>query len=299
MNNLRDVLGILDRAAAAAMLVIGMLFSAFCLFLGSAAIANEDRLASKGIGTTAAVTATRRETGGSGGLGYELQYEFQVASGGARYSYSDELGRRNLWYAASSAEWEIAQSTGRIRVLYLPENPWVNRPLDESPVGDAIAAIVMGWMAASLCAMGAYGYIRRRLRMRWYARTVPPDTVDVIVHFLRRVQTEGGGRNCVWFTLGDSVDPWIQCRGGTGDSFVYAEAAEKTLSHKQLSQLRYLGWSRPNLWHRDHHHRHFRAATDADRRMIAFCLLQTFHEIYGLPLNLTIHAHLVMDEDVR
>jgi hypothetical protein len=302
---MRWIIDAINKAAAIGMLILGVLLSVVFIFLGSAAVANEDLLKSHGIATDAIVTDTQRDTGRYGESGYKLHYQFQPEAGGDWYSYSDELDRRNLWYSPSMAEWELAQSTQRIRILYLPDDPWINRPVDESPVGDAIAGMVLGLMAAGLCVVGVAGYIRRRLRLQYYMNRIPPDTIDAVVHYLRRIQTEGGKRNAVFFTLGDHPKYWIQCASHPGSHTVCAEAADNSsltgsaaLNRKQLSQLWYLGWPRPNVRHPGCR-REWWAATEADRQMIACRVMQTFDEVYGLNPDHAQHAHLVLDESVE
>ncbi len=136
------------------MLALGIFTCAVFPFLGAKAIANENLLLEKGVVTTAVVSGRRVDSRNESEVGNEFQYQFRMEGGEIQYSYADILNRRNLWYAPSKAEWNAAKETNRIQVLYLPDDPWVNRPLDRSPMGDNIAVILVGISAGVLSASG-------------------------------------------------------------------------------------------------------------------------------------------------
>jgi len=60
---------------------------------------------------------------------YDIRYRFRVGNLDVWYSKGDWIGRRNLWSSLSRPDWQQAQRTRRIDVVYLPHNPWTNFPV--------------------------------------------------------------------------------------------------------------------------------------------------------------------------
>ncbi|MBN2083703.1 MAG: hypothetical protein JW748_00665 [Anaerolineales bacterium] len=294
----------LNRIFGLGLLALGLSACVFFSHFGAKAIHNENQLRERGVVTDAEVTGIRPDAGDENDVGYDIQFQFVVEDGGTRYSYADVLNRRNLWYSPTQAEWSYIRETNRIRIVYLPGDPWVNRPLGRNPMMDSIAALAMGLMAGALCLMGAGVWVKRRLRWNYYRNRLRPETIDAIAHALKRIQSEGGGRNFVFFTLGKDPRYWIQCAGRPGARTLQATAADNRslrkpfdLTGSQISRLRSLEWKRPSLRNPDHYHREWWAANDADRRRIACEIMQTFHEVYGLELDLPPVVHLgIADE---
>jgi len=70
-----------------------------------------------------------------------VRYRFRVPGSLEWYTASDMTGRKNLWIQLKPNAWEQAQKQdNQIEIVYLPENPWVNRPTEqaESPVANAL-----------------------------------------------------------------------------------------------------------------------------------------------------------------
>jgi hypothetical protein len=289
---------LLHRLFALVFLALGVTACAVCPVLGVRGIERENLLQKEGAVTEAVITGIQVDPLHKSGVDYVIRYQFFAGDRGNAFSYADLLGRRELWYPPSQAEWSAIEETNRIRILYLPDDPWINRPLDRSPMVDNIALIAMGGTAGALSAYGIAVYVERRLRLRYYADCVPPETINAIAAYLRRVQTEGEKPNSVVFTLGSEKKFWIRISGKPGSPVLAAEAedygsAERplSLSRKKIMRLRSLGWNRPNLRHRGHHHREWRAGSDADRRRIACQVIQTFHEVYGSDVHSPLGVH--------
>ena len=91
---------------------------------------SELTLSQNGVTTMATVTDTEMSYT-NGNPTYDVQYEFSI--NGQVYTCSDPTGRRDLWCGVSYSEYQSADATQQIQVLYLPDNPWNNRPADKSP----------------------------------------------------------------------------------------------------------------------------------------------------------------------
>jgi hypothetical protein len=112
------------------------------LIYGGISIQNRRSLLKNGVFTTATVTDIRVDTDEE--AGYDIRYSFRVGDNATRYSLSDETGRRDLWYPPTEEEWDTIQQTNEIEILYLPENPWINRPADGAGMGDPIGGLIFG-----------------------------------------------------------------------------------------------------------------------------------------------------------
>ena len=93
--------------------------------------------------TTAVVTETREEQDGFF-KDYGLRYSFLVPGDPTTYTSRDRTGRQNLWNSFEKEDWERAKATGWIYVGYLPDDPWLNEPLDyeRQPLQDNLANYV-------------------------------------------------------------------------------------------------------------------------------------------------------------
>jgi hypothetical protein len=67
---------------------------------------------------------------------YDIRYRFRVGNLDAWYCKGDWIGRRNLWSSLPRPNWEEAQRTQRIDVVYLPDNPWTNSPVKSDDVNN-------------------------------------------------------------------------------------------------------------------------------------------------------------------
>lgn len=136
-------IGVLMGCAAA------LAVAAAAIWFGAASVMDQQRLNEHGVRIAATVTDTRymQERRGDS---FEVRYAFQVADHPGTFTLGDESGS-NLWATTDGQqEWERARSTGHIDVLYLPENPTVNRLITRrgNPIGDPAAGVVLGVMFA-------------------------------------------------------------------------------------------------------------------------------------------------------
>ena len=78
---------------------------------------------------------------------YRVRYRFRV-EGRDDWLTRGEPGtvRTDLWSTLPKDEWERAKATGRVRVVYLPEDPRVNRAAsaESSAAGDSTGGLALG-----------------------------------------------------------------------------------------------------------------------------------------------------------
>lgn len=129
-------------------------------YLGTVGLLNELKLGSDGRTTCAQVTERQVVRGRS--VEYQVKYRFQI--GGAFYRAQDETGRSDLWVSVPAEEWNRSLAVGCVEVLFLPDNPHVNRPeaaeATNPPVGNKVAALVLCAMTLGLFAAAARGIVR-------------------------------------------------------------------------------------------------------------------------------------------
>src|SRR4051812_49352173 len=75
---------------------------------------------------SATVSDTTINTSAKGPSTYDVHYHFDVD--GKTYTYTDATGRRNLYASMKHGAWEVVRKSGRVDVLYDPDDPWINRP---------------------------------------------------------------------------------------------------------------------------------------------------------------------------
>jgi hypothetical protein len=124
--------------------------SAFAWF-GSRELSSELLLRSNHETVEASVVNARVMQGRKTGTTYEVQYRFNVPGSSETYSKRDETGRGDLWTGLEDEQtWREAQSARRLRVIYRPDDPWVNRPekAGAMPLGDTVAAVILGLVIA-------------------------------------------------------------------------------------------------------------------------------------------------------
>jgi hypothetical protein len=76
---------------------------------------------------------------------YNIRYTFRIPGDPEQYTAADLLGRTDLWTRVTREAWETARRDGdTLRVLYLPEQPWVNQPasIAGNPAFDSFG----GWL---------------------------------------------------------------------------------------------------------------------------------------------------------
>ena len=138
-----------------------MAFGAF-LFVGLAplvvfgivGVSNEVRLGSEGI-VTDGVVEGRRER--------EVRYRIRV--GKEEYTHADVTGRTSLWTSLDEVGHEELARRGVVSVRYLPDDPWVNRPVHAGamPLGDPLAAACV-FGAAGVGGVVLFAFGVRRVR---------------------------------------------------------------------------------------------------------------------------------------
>lgn len=125
---------------------------------------NVKELRKSGVETTARVTAQRiehrkkRRREGARLTSHMVKYAFEVPGSSETYHRRDSAGRGNLWSRVKPDVYERAQKVGVIKVLYLPDEPWVNIPKGVALGGfggDQIASLVF---AVALVLLGLYGF---------------------------------------------------------------------------------------------------------------------------------------------
>lgn len=127
-----------------------LVFSPAMLYLGIASVQDELNLQDRGVTVNAVVTDSQVEKDS-----YQVRYQFRVGSSDTWYSCSDRTGRRNLWCSIAEEHWQVARSTGRVQVTYLPANPWINRPIHStSRMFDSWAGVCTGVLPWALLLIG-------------------------------------------------------------------------------------------------------------------------------------------------
>ncbi|MEW5959589.1 MAG: tetratricopeptide repeat protein [Chloroflexota bacterium] len=141
----------------AAIILFSLLLCAPCSILGGLGVFNELALQQQGKIVEARVLEHRIQRIANGAQVYQVRYQFSL-DGKTWYSYADETGREDLWASVSKSDWDTAWSTKRLKVLYLPRQPEVNRPLNVSEhvslLGDPLMAIALGVGVSSIFLAG-------------------------------------------------------------------------------------------------------------------------------------------------
>jgi hypothetical protein len=148
--------------------IVWVVVSAAFVWLVSLELDHEASLVQDGVITTANITDYRissRFSRTNSGDSYDVQYEFSLDNGASAYTSSDATGRRNLWRSIPQSDYETAITSGKIEILYLPQNPWVNRPLksDAADLRTLLIVDLLG-LASTLIAFGvSRRYVSQRL----------------------------------------------------------------------------------------------------------------------------------------
>ncbi|MFK8003346.1 MAG: hypothetical protein AB8H86_27495 [Polyangiales bacterium] len=110
-----------------------------------------------------------------------VRYHFEVA--GERFTHSDATGRSNLWADISEADSERVEIAGCVEVVFLAEDPSVNRPASWSslnnPLANKLGAALMVLVTLLLCGGGIQG-IRKVARTPLW-RITRMDTAHVVL----------------------------------------------------------------------------------------------------------------------
>ena len=125
-TNLREVPPdkIVDRKSLIVSAIAVLFWASFLLF-SVITLDREITLRQDGITIKAIVTNERV----SKDTQYEVQYRFSPDDQASWYTASDAMGRSNLWESLTKDDYDLAVTYGKVDVLFLPQNPWVNRPL--------------------------------------------------------------------------------------------------------------------------------------------------------------------------
>ncbi len=126
---------------------LGIVAGAVFCYMGLPDLYDAMRLRRSSAAIDAEVTETRISRGAHGIPMHDLRYRFQVP-GRTDWFTRQERGTRqkNLWSSVSTEEYEQARSSGRIRVVYVPDDPETNCPasLKNSSLGDAAFGFTVG-----------------------------------------------------------------------------------------------------------------------------------------------------------
>ena len=145
---------------------IGILVGGAICWLGSAAIVSEVRLKSSGEVVSARVTNSRVTKSRRQGTSYSVRYVFDVPDGAKKVTHEDETGRTNLWASMEEDAYGDARKSRKVEVLYLPDEPTINRPVKAAGSrfgGDQIAGLVLGLLILLPCLLIFVSLLRRRL----------------------------------------------------------------------------------------------------------------------------------------
>lgn len=143
-------------------LLVGALLGGLLTYLGALAVASELRLRSGGEVVEAEVLDTRVMTTRRIGTTHEVLYAFTLPGAPEKYTLRDETGREGLWTAIPEDDWNAARASGKVAVRYLPEDPWLSRPVnsDAAPLGDSIAGLVLGLLLLLPCLLAVFVGLR-------------------------------------------------------------------------------------------------------------------------------------------
>ncbi len=130
-------------------------------YLALRGMVNESRLA-RSTTTTCAEIVQRHTAARGRRRQFEVRYAFEV--GGQRYTHGDETGRDELWADVPEGDWQRSRETGCVDVVYLADDPSVNRPQRSTwvndPMGNKIAALFLCALTLLLCGAGARGILK-------------------------------------------------------------------------------------------------------------------------------------------
>ncbi len=126
------------------MILLCLVFSPAMLYLGISSIQDEQKLNTRGALITAEVTEIQSEQENNP-EDHHVRYQFNPGGGEKWYAHSDRTGRKNIWCSIPEEHWKAVELTRQVDVLYLPEDPWINRPVyNSSSMFDLWTAVLMG-----------------------------------------------------------------------------------------------------------------------------------------------------------
>lgn len=150
----------------------GLAIAIFCLasvFNSLVDYQNEQALRARGEVIETTATQTILSSNLFTGKTPRVKYQFNIQ--GVDYRYDDTLMRNifnhvshqvvreaNEWANIARPEWDTAEASGTLSVLYLPENPWVNRPLTYPGglLNPLTFSLALSAMYAVICLMAVF-----------------------------------------------------------------------------------------------------------------------------------------------
>ena len=120
---------------------------------------NQKHLETRGVPVTARVTDARKMEEDGKGPAFEVQYAFEVPGDPRTFTLGDGTGRENLWATTDGQpEWQLALRTGHVQVIYLTEDPRINRLVTRRghPLGDPGGVFVLALLILGLCVAVAW-----------------------------------------------------------------------------------------------------------------------------------------------
>lgn len=144
---------------------IGILVGGAIAWLGSAAIVAEVRLRSSGEVVSAGVTNHQITKSRRGTVTHSVRYVFDVPDGPEKVTHEDGTGRDNLWASMEAEAYYEATKSKKVDVLYLPDEPTINRPVRAAGGrfgGDQIAGLILGLVILVPCLLIFVSLLRKR-----------------------------------------------------------------------------------------------------------------------------------------
>jgi hypothetical protein len=277
----------INKSLNLGVLALAGLLGSGLLFLGISTIVQDLRLDKEGVVTFAKIANNQEFIDDNGQKRHQIQYQFIVDDN--LYTYADSTGRQNLWHSISKEEWNSLRETNQIKIVYIPDNPWINRPLGKNSAIDSYAAVCAGTGLISLLCFIATNRLISRKKI-----------INLIKEMLRRIQREGGNSNFVTFVADAEKNYFIQFASEAGATRLYGEAVSNeflepqyALNTNQMAHLLSLGWAPPAGGYVNYNYE-WHTTTNEDRRRIAKKVVQTFIEVYGVTPDETMDVNLVL-----
>lgn len=152
---------------------LGTVAGAVFCYMGLPDLYDAMRLRRSSAAVDAEVTETRISRDMHGTPSSDVRYRFRVP-GRTEWFTRQERGTRqkNLWSSLSTEEYEQARSNGRIRVVYVPEDPETNCPasLKNRSLGNVAFGLTAGTLMLLVGAFYLTSVALRRLSRRTLGR---------------------------------------------------------------------------------------------------------------------------------
>ncbi len=92
---------------------------------------------------------------------YSLKYRFKLLGSPIWYSFTDMPGRKEVWAPIPYKDWQNSRGSGIIEVVYVPTNPWLNRPLHSSiSYADLATGVIFSLLVWCFFLLGFFKSIR-------------------------------------------------------------------------------------------------------------------------------------------